>query len=242
MRAHWLVSVGTIVGCGGGSSPSPVGPQPTPVADEQPAPAPTAPAPTEAPKPPPPPTCTAAQILEDSNCVDVAVELQGMRWEMPCKPHKPKADACGAATEKQERSVTLGGTAGVAYDVTLRFRGVVEQMSYTGGTAEDSWYIGGKPANKAYNVYALVASAPAQRYFLNAGKAGIRRTFAIDYTKTIRVEGGAKLTLTADAQDGQLITNHDERKQAITVADAPPTEPFDGQFIQMDVVSVARAR
>ena len=221
-----------VLGCGsGGAKPAAPPAAPTPPAT----PAPAAPA---TPAPPATPTCTPGQVLEGNACKDVATTLHGLRWEIPCKPHKG-GDACDAAIEKPVKTETLGGTAGTTYEVALHFRGVVEQESYKGGTADNLWYTGGKPADGAYNIYELQISDPAQTYYLNAGKSGIRHCQLLDYEKTVQIATGAKVTLMADAQDHRLITNHDDKNQPIVVPDVPPApQPFDGQFIQMDVVSV----
>lgn len=182
--------------------------------------------------------CRPGQALEQGRCVDVAVTLHGLRWEMPCGPGG-RAAACNAADPRPTRSARLGGTPGRLYDVTLRFRGVVEQMAYRGGTQEELWYVGGSPANGSYNVYELRISRPEQVFYLNAGTSGVQRCFAIDYTRVVRVAGGATVTLTADAQDGRLIVNRDESGAPIVVPGiAPAPQPFDGQLIQADVLSV----
>ena len=207
------------------------------------APAAQSPAPASEPAPAPPaaPACKPGQIQEAGACKDVATSLQGLRWEMPCKPKH--GQVCDAAVHKPTKSATLGGDPGTTYDVTLRFRGVVEQEAYKGGTAEQMWYVGGKPDNGAYNIYELSTSAPDQHFYLNAGESGIHRVWPIDYQKTIKMQGGATVTLMADEQDGALISNIDDKDKPVIIPDVPPApQPFDGQFIQMDVISVAAAK
>lgn len=232
-----------IAGCGGGKAKPAAPPPPAP----EPAPAPVAtadpaPVPAPAPAPAPPPTCKPGELVDGNECKDVATALQALRWEMPCKPHKG-GDTCNAAVEKPTKSVTLAGTKGTTYDVTLHFRGEVEQNEYKGGSADGLWYTGGKSANTNYNIYKLEISDPPQAYYLNAGKAGIRHTWPLDYEKTLKIAGGATVTITGDAQDHALIVNQDDKKKPIVVADVPPApEAFDGQFIQMDVTKVAPAK
>jgi hypothetical protein len=169
---------------------------------------------------------------------DVAASLQGLRWEMPCKPQH--GDICESTEMKYVKTATLAGSTSSTYDVTLRFRGVVEQNTYAGGSADAYWYVGGHSADGNFNIYELRISAPPQVFYLNAGKAGIANVFPIDYQKTIRMQGGATVTLTADAQDGRLIANYNNKGEPVIVPDvAPAPKPFDGQFIEMDVVSVA---
>lgn len=169
----------------------------------------------------------------------LAATLKGLRCEMPCKPGH-RGDVCRAVDPRPTRAVVMEGRPGQLYEVTLRFRGVVEQHSYAGGDQAGFWYVGGHSAQSTYNIYRLHISDPEQTYYLNAGRAGIRRTWAIDYTKTLRVRSGAAVTLSADAQDAALIVNRDESNHPIVIPDVPPApEAFDGQFIQIDVTSVS---
>jgi hypothetical protein len=121
----------------------------------------------------------------------------------------------------------------------MRFRGVVERKSYTGGTADGLWYVGGAPVSNAYNVYSLTTSAPAQTYYLNAG-AQADVCVGIDYERTVRVQGGGRVTLTSNTgTDSAQVSNHDAMNAPIFVPGvAPAPMAYDGQFVQMDVVSV----
>jgi hypothetical protein len=174
---------------------------------------------------------------------DVAAALRGLRWEMPCKPGH-QGPFCTAAVDKPIVTATLAGDPARQYDVTLRFRGVVEWENYKDGRSEEPWYIGGQPDNSINNIYQLGISQPAQVFYLNAPRANdsLGRVWSIDYQKTIRVQGGATVTLSADAQDGNLVSNLDDKGTPLVIPAVPPAPaPFDGQFIQMDVVSVVPA-
>jgi hypothetical protein len=183
-------------------------------------------------------TCNPGLAGDGHTCVPVAVGLNGLRWEIPCG-----ADASSVAcfvTDPQPITANLAGVLGTTYQVTLRFRGVAEQKTYTGGTQDGSFYTGGAEDGGSYNVYAMAVSSPAQTYYLNAGSSNITNCWLLDYTKTIPMDAGATVTLTALAKDGQEIKNRDAATGApIVVPDIPPApDPFNGQFIQMDVVSV----
>jgi hypothetical protein len=172
---------------------------------------------------------------------DVVSSLDGLRWEMPCEEEDPSG-ICTAAEDTMTESATVGGTDGTRYAVTLRLRGVVEQMSYEDGTKDGFWYRGGSKAGSSYNVYRLDVSAPEQHFFLNAGESGIERCFGIDYTRTIEMNAGATVRLSADAQDGSLISNRGEDGTPIVVEGVlPASGPYNGQFIQMDVDAVEKA-
>jgi hypothetical protein len=168
----------------------------------------------------------------------VTGELDGLRWEMPCVESDSDI-ICDAENPTIEDSTQLSGSSDDTYNVTLRFRGVVEQMSYEGGTKDGFWYTGGRKNGDAYNTYRLDISSPEQHFFLNAGQSGIERCFEIDYTKTIRMDAGATVTLSADAQDNALISNRGEGGDPIIVEGVPPApDAYNGQFIQMNVESV----
>jgi len=236
-------AVAMTVGCASTETKKdePVKQEPAPQPVAQPAPAPE-PQPAPPPEPPPAPTCTATQVLDGNVCLDVATALQGLRIEMPCKPANKKPEQCNAAVARPSKAVQLGGKAGQAYDVTLRFRGVVEPAAYAGGQLNNFFNAGGKPSDKKANVYKLEVTAPAGEYFLNAGNIA-KRVWPIDYTQTIRIDSGATVTLIGDSQDSRLVPNRDMKNQPQIVPDVPPApQAFDGQFVQIDVVGVAPAR
>ncbi len=185
----------------------------------------------------------------------VAASIDGYVFKFPCKgtmPETPKkgADAEsalvpeGADPKKNDNfsaEKTFGGEKGKRYLVTLRFRGVVEPMMYKNGKPDgDLFYIGGEPNNATYNIYKISISSPESHYFLNRQDAVGHRTFTIDYTKTIEIEGGATVTFFGDGQNGHLISNFDK----LTVEGVSPEikQPFHGQFVQVDVVEVKEAK
>lgn len=177
-----------------------------------------------------------------------AASLAGLRMEAPCKGEK-----FGGNTEchwdpalkvndpkwklKKEVVRTFSGTPGVIYDVTIRVRGVVEPKNFTGGTVErEHFQIGGTPDVNNYNFYSLKVSDPPQDYTVNRHEKKVGHfLFAIDYTVTIPIRGGARVTM-GEYDDNEIsIANH----QNIVVPEIPPAPaPFDGQFFQIDVLAV----
>jgi hypothetical protein len=182
----------------------------------------------------------------------VAAALDGYRYEFPCKhpmPENPKPGMdCESGLVKGDPKKTdnfsaekkFGGTRGKRYRVTLRFRGVVEPMMYKNGKMDgDYFYIGGEPNNNTYNIYKLAVSSPPSHYYLNRQDKVGHRVFKIDYTKTIEIDGGATVTFSGDGQNGRLISNFPK----LVVPDIPPApKPFNGQFVQVDVVEVVEAK
>jgi hypothetical protein len=182
----------------------------------------------------------------------VAAALDGYRFEFPCKlpmPEKPKPGAdCVSGLVKGDPKKTdnflavkkFGGSKGKRYRVTLRFRGVVEPMMYRGGKKDgDYFYIGGQPNNATYNIYKIAISSPPSHYFLNRQDKVGHRIFTIDYMKTIDIDGGATVTFSGDGQNGRLISNFAK----LVVPGIPPApKPFNGQFVQVNVVDVVEAK
>lgn len=174
--------------------------------------------------------------------------ISGYRFEFPCKdpmPENPKEGADGvsalvngdpAKTDQFTVERNFGGEKGKRYKVTLRFRGVVEPMMYKDGKqVGDYFYIGGEKNNATYNVYQISVSEPKQHYFLNRQDKVGHQIFTIDYSQEIDVAGDAKITFHGNGQNGRMITNF---KKLVVPDIAPAPKPFNGQFIQVDVVSV----
>jgi regulation of enolase protein 1 (concanavalin A-like superfamily) len=181
-----------------------------------------------------------------------AAALDGYRFEFPVvgeMPENPKEGADGDSalvkgdpmtTDNFKAVKTFGGETGKRYQVTLRFRGVVEPMMYKDGTKDgDYFYIGGEPDNGTYNIYKIGISSPESHYFLNRQDKVGHQIFTIDYTKTIEIDGGATVTLSGDGQNGRLITNF---KKLVVPDVAPAPKPFHGQFVQIDVVDVVEVK
>ena len=169
---------------------------------------------------------------------NVAAALDELRWELPCGLDTSPT-VCEAAAFPSV-SATLAGDPGTTYQVSLRFRGVVEQKTYEGGTTYDYFNVGGTPPVDGYNVYQMHVTSPAGDYYLNAGTSGIEQSWLIDYEQTIPMDGGAVVTLTADAQDGAEIKNVDAEGSPIVVPAIPPAPAaYNGQFVQMNVIGIA---
>ena len=178
--------------------------------------------------------------------------IDGYRFEFPCKepmPENPKPGADGtsaiatgdpAKTDQFTVQKEFGGEKGKRYKVTLRFRGVVEPMMYKDGQqVGDYFYIGGEKNNATYNVYQISVSEPKQHYFLNRQDKVGHQIFTIDYNQTLEIAGGATITLHGNGQNGRLITNF---KKLVVPDIKPAPEPYNGQFIQINVVDVQETK
>lgn len=130
----------------------------------------------------------------------VAATLNGQMLLGPCMANaaasvcdtRAAGAACPANADRAltgilttDRMITLAGTAGVNYAITLHIQGEVESKQYTGGMDVDSaaasprangFAIGGIPTNgDAYNVYMIRVTNPGATtrtdYFLNSLQA-----------------------------------------------------------------------
>lgn len=193
----------------------------------------------------------AAAKADDAK--SVAKDLNGYVFKFPCKgemPENPKPGAdCDSALVTGDPKTTdnftaekqFGGEKGKRYKVTLRFRGVVEPMMYKDGKQDgDLFYIGGSPNNATYNIYEIKVSSPESHFYLNRQDKVGHRIFTIDYTKTIEIDGQAKVTFHGDGQNGRLISNF--LKLTVPDVSADIKQPYHGQFVQVDVVSVEEAK
>ena len=181
--------------------------------------------------------CASGYVLDGGSCENIAVVLGGLRWDLPCATAHA-GDGCGASA-KVMTSHSLGGSPETTYDVTLRFRGVVEYVTVTGGQLDGVFCTGGTPELVGYNTYSMKVSAPSQTYYLNAGHSGPRRCFPVDYTETVPMRGGAVVTLVGDPVDTAQILNIDgDGGTSVVPGVAPYPAAYDGQFLQMDVISV----
>jgi hypothetical protein len=197
-------------------------------------------------------SCEAGAVCAMGHCQDVVGSLEGLRWSLPCTM-PPSGNNC-PATNSTPVMTTVKGTLGVLYAVTLRFRGVVEQKTYSGvpdsgaglavGTNASFFVVGGTPGGDGYNVYELSVLGPEANVlpfiaYLNSGVSGLSPCFPIDYTVTLPMAAGSTITLTTNTVDGQERANEDMNGTPIVVPGISPyPSAYDGQFVQMDVVSV----
>ncbi len=198
--------------------------------------------------------CEAGSIPSMGECVNVAGTLSGLRWELPCTmPGSPYCATRFDGGDVQVVSATLGGAPGQTYAVTLHFRGVVEMKAYAGDDAggpqtgvakglahAQCFASGGADNGDGYNIYEMQVSDPPGVYFLNMGPSSLPNVWWLDYTATVPMKSGATVTLTANAKDDLQVANVNGIDGGpVFVPGVPPyPDAFDGQFIQMDVVSV----
>ena len=190
-------------------------------------------------------------------CQTIAASLGGLRWALPCTTPSNGTN-CSTAVDgsiEEIQTTTLSGTSGQTYDVTLHFRGIVEQKNYSGyedggavgaedgGGSNPAFFInGGTPSGDTWNIYELQISDPPQTYYLNSGSSGINYVWLVDYLATIPMSAGATVTLTANSVEGVETSDQGPDGGPVYVPGVPPyPASYDGQFVQMDVDSVVVA-
>jgi hypothetical protein len=196
-------------------------------------------------------------------CENAGAALDSQRWELPCGTIFDYDDLClnlpagatacptdPAGFHPVDRSVRFGGQPGAVYDVTLHFRGLVEPKTYTDGAAlGEQFYSGGSPVPSNFNVYSLTISDPERTYYLNSaeGQSESRRVLRIDYQQTLRIAAGATVTLRAYDSNCSFVRNCADvlapTCEPLIVPGVPPAPAaYNGQFVQMNVLSVTARR
>jgi len=187
--------------------------------------------------------CNAGYLGDGVTCHSVADPLNGQRIELPCLEPANRDELCRTVHDDPVATRAIDGDQGTTYQVMLHIRGVVELKSYFGGSSDGAFRMGADPRNDAWNIYRLEVSDPPATYYLNSGPENMYTT-ALDETHAITVRGGATVRLVCNAEDhtngaGVLIRNQDENGTPLAspAGVEPADHPFDGQFLQIDVVS-----
>jgi hypothetical protein len=173
-----------------------------------------------------------------------AAALHGFRFECPCKPaasdHTSDGN-CNVTPEVDRQTIvkTMGGDPGTVYDVTLRVRGLTEPNTYRDGTRRgDRFYVGGTTSSPGYTSYMMTVADPVEHYFFNYSATTGHVHFVLDYEVTVKVRGGSQVTFDVDGDgsvpDGHQVSNFDD---VVVPGVVPAPMAYDGQFIQLDVLS-----
>lgn len=169
------------------------------------------------------------------------------RIEVPCLGAH-EGELCSNVMTLPAQTLTFGGDPQKSYKVTLHIRGVTEGHTFTDlnnspidTVTPGPYFIDstqGTPNEDAHAVFWLDVAQPAKKYYINAfyslDGAFDHQIFALDYLADITVNGGT--TVTFNYKDD----NTEQAANVNVVAPGVPPAPqaFDGQFVQIDVVSV----
>jgi hypothetical protein len=177
-----------------------------------------------------------------------AAEFDKFRFLCPCKEGAANHTSdmnCNVTpeTDRQTISKMMGGDATKVYDVTLHVRGLTEPNTYKSGMLQgERFYIGGSTNTSGYTSYMMTVADPLQHFFFNYSATTGHVHFKLDYQVTVKIRGGSKVTFDVDGDgsvpDGHQVSNFDNT----VVPDVPPAPmAYDGQFVQLDVVSAVVA-
>jgi hypothetical protein len=181
--------------------------------------------------------------------------LLSLRWNLPCLS-VPNPLMC-SQTNPQIQTGAVSGNSLSLYNITLRFRGIVEPKIYYGGSSiggQGAFYAGGNPANDSNNIYALTVSDPPQKFYLNADLPLVVNV--IDFIVSFMIHGGASISLTANTGSLQPICWHmffffqlifcsvdgfgGANIDSLKVPNiSPAPQAYNGQFVQLDLVSMS---
>ena len=188
--------------------------------------------------------------LSPQEATMVAGVLDGYRLELPCVPQPEGLRATGGCAvlpehDRQVHVLTLGGDPSLLYEVELRVRGVVELVMYLRGERVNPRIVrGGAVGQQAFTTssFALSVSSPVANYFLNHRDGGAIFG-AIDSAFVFVANGNSTITLEVNpppfVPDGSQRNNRDG---ATVKGDDLGPQPYHGQFLQLDLLSVAEAR
>lgn len=178
---------------------------------------------------------------------DVAGVLDGYRLDLPCadgdSPDAGSGGLCPLTPEddRQRHVLALGGNPNVAYAVELNVRGVAEVIDYVEFDEQLArrTVLGGTTADLTASSFSMSVGDPRNTYFLNH-RGGGGPFSPINDTFTIFVQGRTRLILSVSGPpstpDGQQRSNAEGR--TVRGDDLGP-QPYRGQFLQFDVLSVA---
>lgn len=190
------------------------------------------------------------------NLAAVAEALVGLRIDDACTGNPPVS--VGATCDHAMRTgagyhgakeITIGGTEGTVYDVTLRVRGVVEPANVVGGSRSGTetfsymnlnwrtvpFTTGGMvPVDDAdYAQWRIVVGEPEAEYFLNDYQRVGHYIFELDYEVTLSMAAGTTVTLEGIDNNERLIMNYEDYGP-----EGVDGSVNYGQFIELDVISV----
>lgn len=158
----------------------------------------------------------------------------------------PQPDTC---LHKQlvEKAVTLGGKAGVVYDVRLRVRGLFEPTTIREGETPDPahpyYQVGGAIRARDWSAWHIEVSEPKQTYWLNHYPRVGHTIYREDFEAIMPMAAGATVTVRViDGNDRQMDNAEPGLPDRMQIIEGVTEQPLDGQMLRLDVVRVtARA-
>lgn len=156
--------------------------------------------------------------------------------------YPPQPDTC---IHKQllETPVTLGGKAGVVYDVRLRVRGLFEPTTIKAGETPDAahpyYQVGGAILARDWSAWHIEVSEPKQTYWLNHYPRVGHKIYREDFEATIPMAAGATVIVrVVDGNDRQMDNTEPGLPDRMQIIEGVTAKPLDGQMLRLDVVRV----
>jgi len=203
----------------------------------------------------------SAGVAGGPGTTDIAQALDGARVDDACAGTADTSvgAVCGHVTltasggSKYAKTVTIAGTTGTTYDVTLRIRGIVEPTKITGGMQVETtppstiqymgktwrkvpYTIGGAASASTtdpdYTQWHIGVASPKGDYFLNDYQQTGHYIFKLDYQVTIQMAANTTVTLDGTDRNERQIVNFEK----YTIDGIAGSVNY-GQFIQINVVS-----
>ncbi len=157
--------------------------------------------------------------------------------------YAPQPDTC-LHTQLLERIVTLGGKAGVVYDVRLRMRGLFEPTTIRDGETPDPahpyYQVGGTIRTRDWSAWHIEVSDPKQTYWLNHYPRVGHTIYREDFEATIPMAAGAIVTVrVVDGNDRQMDNAEPGLPDRMQIIEGVTDTPLGGQMLRLDVVRVS---
>jgi hypothetical protein len=186
---------------------------------------------------------SAAQQAATGDPAGVAKGLHGLFLHDTCTgEYPPQPDTC-IHTPLVEKAVTIGGTAGIVYDVRLRVRGLFEPTTIRDGATPDDahpyYQAGGTIRARDWSAWHIEVSEPKQTYWLNHYPRVGHIIYKEDFEATIPMAAGATVTVRViDGNDRQMDNAEPDLKDRMQIIEGVTEKPLDGQMLRLDVVRV----
>lgn len=206
---------------------------------------------SDAATPEPPENPGPPEIPEPPEPVDplaeVAVALDGARIDIPCDngvngPFTTRFCDIAPDLEQQSISLTIAGDPERLYSITLQIRGLSEVIAYVDGKERaGNVYEGGRaPDNQLnWNAFQLTFSDPPTWYFLNHRDPKLSDAQVFDYQHAFTARGGSTVSFELNGANLKVNGLQFANQHQLTVqSDHVGPQPYDGQFLQLNVMAV----
>ena len=183
------------------------------------------------------------QSEPDAGMRSVAAGLNGLSLHDRCTgEYPPQPDTC-LHQQLLERSVSVGGRAGVVHDVTLRIQGIVEPTLIEGGEtpyADHPYYkVGGTIRARDWSAWHIEVSNPRQTYWLNHYPKVSHTIYREDFEATIPMAAQASVIVrVVDGNDRQIDNAEPGRPDRLQIIKGLSDTPLAGQMLRLDVIRV----